>query len=126
MLLPSDGCSRPREVRYAVAIDADVSRQRAWKFGKPGPDLGKRPRGKIPGEAPNDRNGVRARQVERGLERRLFRLREANERLVVAAVRAQTLSEEAETACHLKDEFLAALSHEIRTVERRPRMGEAP
>jgi signal transduction histidine kinase len=98
-----------------MAIDANVSRKRAWNFGKPGPDLGSRPGGEIPGEAPDDRTGARARRVERGLDHRLSRMREANERLVVAAVRAQTLSEEAETACHLKDEFLAALSHEIRT-----------
>lgn len=42
-------------------------------------------------------------------------MREANERLVVAAVRAQMLTEEAETASHRKDEFLAEVSHEIQT-----------
>jgi len=42
-------------------------------------------------------------------------MREANEHLVVAAVRAQTLGEEAETASHLKDKFLAMVAHEIRT-----------
>jgi signal transduction histidine kinase len=42
-------------------------------------------------------------------------MREANAHLVVAAVRAQTLSEKAETASQLKDEFLATVSHEIRT-----------
>ncbi len=45
----------------------------------------------------------------------MARMREANEHLVVAAVRAQTLTEEAETASHLKDDFLAMVSHEIRT-----------
>ena len=44
----------------------------------------------------------------------MAQMREANEHLVVAAVRAQTLTEEAETASHLKDEFLTAVSHEIR------------
>jgi signal transduction histidine kinase len=45
----------------------------------------------------------------------MAQIREANEHLVVAAVRAQALTEEAETASHLKDEFLTAVSHEIRT-----------
>jgi CheY-like chemotaxis protein len=45
----------------------------------------------------------------------MAQMREANEHLVVAAVRALTLTEEAETASHIKDEFLTAVSHEIRT-----------
>ena len=98
-----------------MAIDPAVSRKRAWKFGKPGPALGNRPRGETARQTPTDRSGVRARHVERGLDRRLSQMREANEHLVVAAVRAQTLTEEAETASHLKDEFLATVSHEIRT-----------
>jgi CheY-like chemotaxis protein len=52
----------------------------------------------------------------------LDQLREANEGLVVSAMRAQNLAEQAdvaradaETANRLKDEFLATVSHELRT-----------
>lgn len=94
-----------------MAIDP-VSPKPAWKLGKPGLDAGTRPAGETPGE----RSGVRTPRAEKkGLGHRLSQMREANEHLVVAAVRAQTVSEEAETASHLKDEFLATVSHEIRT-----------
>ena len=103
------------EVVMQMAIDSDVSRKRAGKRLTHGPDVGNGPRGETSSETANPRSGASAGQVVRGLGRRLSQMREANEHLVVAAVRAQTLSDEAETASHLKDEFLAMVSHEIRT-----------
>jgi signal transduction histidine kinase/ActR/RegA family two-component response regulator len=95
----------------AKTVDSKASRKGASGHRESGPDSGIRRRG----EARRDRSGVRAAYVERGLDQRMAQMREANEHLVVAAVRAQALTEEAETASHLKDEFLAAVSHEIRT-----------
>lgn len=94
-----------------MAIDPDETRKRIRKLWEPDSELGNARRV----EPPKEPGGVRTAFVERGLDRRMAQMREANEHLVVAALRAQTLGEEAETASHLKDEFLATVSHEIRT-----------
>jgi signal transduction histidine kinase len=60
-------------------------------------------------------SGVVPAPLERGLTERLAEMREANARLVVVAVRAQELTEQAEKTSRLKDDFLATVSHEIRT-----------
>jgi signal transduction histidine kinase/ActR/RegA family two-component response regulator len=64
-------------------------------------------------------DAVRAReeaaQVRSELDVLMRQLREANEHLIVATLRSQSLAEDADKANHLKDEFIAMVSHELRT-----------
>jgi signal transduction histidine kinase/ActR/RegA family two-component response regulator len=59
--------------------------------------------------------GEQAVQARLEVERLNVHLREANERLVLATVEAQTAEEHSEQANRLKDDFLATVSHELRT-----------
>ena len=58
---------------------------------------------------------LRAAAAERRrLENTIEQLRDANEHLVLAAVQAQHLQEDAEAANRRQNEFLAMLAHELR------------
>ena len=55
-----------------------------------------------------------AERAKGELEKRVVELREANENLVVAAIREQTARELAARSSRIKDEFLPMLAHELR------------
>ena len=56
-----------------------------------------------------------ASQARSEIDALMRQLREANEHLIVANLRSQSLAEDANRANHLKDEFIAMVSHELRT-----------
>lgn len=61
------------------------------------------------------RQNLEKQQLQLLLANQLPRLRDANEHLVLAALGAQDLQEQAETANRKQSEFMAVLAHELRT-----------
>jgi len=85
--------------------DTTASRQRA--------SLHELPRASLPEDFLLRRVHVLENEVD-ALRETVSQLREANEHLVVAAVQAQHLQEDAEAANRRQNEFLAMLAHELR------------
>jgi signal transduction histidine kinase len=61
------------------------------------------------------RHDLEKQQLQQLLAKQLPRLREANEHLVLAALGAQDLQEQAETASRKQTDFMSVLAHELRT-----------